>query len=162
MLSTFTTGSVSTDEAYKNFVKKLKAEGSREAVLKEIKEACDDCRPSSPLMCVEFCPIWELKRKHRELFKAIENRPSFTKLVNIAKKDVNFKILDILVEEPHSFNELKNELKEEGYCRRWNTDHCIRPLVEAGLAEEKQGFYKITFKGLENYAFTLKNMMKKY
>lgn len=153
MLYTSTSGLGAYDEAYKNIVNKLKTEEGREAAYMEIKKICDDCRPSSPLKCVEFCPIWELKREHRELFKAIDNRPSFTKLVNTAKKDVNLKILDILVGEPQSFDELVNELEDEGCDRRRSANHYFGPLVKVGLVEEKQGLYKITFKGKVVYNF---------
>jgi len=55
---------VPLSKVYKDLVKKLETGENREAVFMEIREVCENCRPLSPIMCVELCQIWRLKREN--------------------------------------------------------------------------------------------------
>jgi len=139
---------VSLSKVYKDLVKKLETGENREAVFMEIKEICENCRPLSPIMCVELCQIWRLKREYRDAFLLVE-KPSLPELLNLMKNSRRLKIMESLIEKPFSLKDIRDGLKEIGYYHSLSTlrDNYITPLEDADFIQKEDNLYKITSRG---------------
>lgn len=140
-------------ELYKDFDSKLNLGANQEVVLTDILKTCESCRPPNPIMCVESCPIWTLKRKYRDAFKDLAEKPSFADLLHLTKNVRRFKILECLYEKQCTLEELREYLKNAGYSYSLNKlrRHYVKPLVDVSFVEEQNGVYAITFKGKSIY-----------
>lgn len=150
-------------EVYKELVDRLKTRGDIEDICREIREFCENCRPSSPIVCIEFCQIWRLKRELRGTFEALAEKPISTDFLNLVKNDRLLKILEALIEKPCSLKELRGELKERGHYHSLNLlhDRYVEPLAEAELIREENGLYRITSNGKNMYNVLTKNEVAK-
>jgi predicted transcriptional regulator len=148
-MSRLTTKAITKKELYKDFNSKLKRGENQEAVLRDITETCESCRPLNPIMCVESCPIWTLKRKYRDAFEDLAEKPSLTDLLRLSKNERRLKILERLHEKPSSLEELREHLKNAGYPHSLNIlhHHYVKPLADVSFIEEQNGVYAITLKG---------------
>jgi hypothetical protein len=113
-MSRLTTKAITKKELYKDFNSKLKS-GEKLEALRDITETCESCRPLNPIMCVESCPIWTLKRKHRDALEDLAEKPSLTDLLRLSKNERRLKILERLHEKPGTLEELREYLKNSGY-----------------------------------------------
>ena len=152
-MSRLTAKTITKKELYRDFDSKLKLGENQEVVLADITETCESCRPPNPIMCVESCPIWTLKRKYRDAFKELAEKPSLTELLNITKNVRRLKILECLHEKPCTLEALREYLKNVGYSHSLNKlrHHYVKPLVDVSFVEEQNGVYAITFKGKSIY-----------
>ncbi|MCW4041912.1 MAG: hypothetical protein NWE83_14320 [Candidatus Bathyarchaeota archaeon] len=134
---------------YTEILNKLKYGQGSEAVLKEIQEICENCRPSSPIMCIELCEIWKLKREYRDEYTALQNKPNLIKLLKAAQPDSRHKILEMLLEKPTSLLEIYETLKTMDSPLSLNQarDKHIQPLIETGLIHQQDERYYITTTG---------------
>ena len=126
----------------------MKIEENREAVFMEIREVCENCRPLSPMMCVERCQIWRLKREYCDDSFLVE-KPSLQELLNLMKNSRRLKIMESLMEKPFSLKDIRDGLKEVGYYHSLSTlrDIYINPLEDADFIQKEDDLYKLTFKG---------------
>ena len=147
---------------YKELVDRLRAGESCEAIQREITVLCDECRPSNPIMCMELCPVWRLKRDFREVFKAPVKR-NLTDLLRATKNSRRLRILEALIEGPYSLNELGEVLKEAGYYHGLNTirNSYVQPLVDMGFIKMNGDLYKITPWGENAYNILTKSAIAK-
>lgn len=143
---------------YRELADRLRAGGDAEDVCREINALCENCRPTSPVMCMELCQIWGLKREFRDAFEAAARKPSPVDVLNIVKNEKRLKILGVLAEKPYSLEELKH--KFEGTSPNQGpslSGHYIKPLVEASLIREENGLYGITTTGKNAYDLLTKS-----
>jgi len=152
MSRVITQSPVKTD-AIKALARRLKAGGDRNAVLQEIMTICGRCRPSSPLMCVEFCPLWTLKQQYRDAFTALAAQPSLTTLLSLLKTQPHLTILKVLLDAPRDLTRLQQALQTAGepdhlLQLRY---HALQPLLDASLVAEEAGVYRATAKGQSLY-----------
>ena len=114
----------------------------------EIGEVCENCRPLSPMMCVELCQIWRLKREYRDPFLLVK-KPSLPELFNRMKNSRRLKIMESLIEKPLSLKDIRDGLKEKSYYHSLSTlrDSYITPLEDADFIQNEDDLYKITSKG---------------
>ncbi len=152
-MSRLTAKAITKKELYKDFDSKLKRGENQKTVLRDITETCESCRPLNPIICVESCPIWTLKRKYREAFKDLAEKPSLTDFLHLTKNERRLKILERLHEKPCTLEELHEHLKNAGYSHSLNIlrHHYVRPLADVSFVEEQNGVYAITFKGKSIY-----------
>jgi predicted transcriptional regulator len=152
-MSRLTAKTITKKELYKHFDGQLKLGENQEAVLREITETCESCRPPNPIMCVESCPIWTLKRKYRDAFEDLAEKPSLTDLIRLSKNERRLKILERLLEKPCNLEELREYLKHAGYSHSLNIlrHNYVKPLADVSFVEEHNGVYVITFKGKSMY-----------
>lgn len=138
---------------YTEILNKLKYGQSSEAVLKEIQEICENCRPSSPIMCIELCEIWKLKREYRDEYVALQNKPNLIKLLKAAQHDTRREILEMLLEKPTSLLEIYETLKTPDSPISLNQarNKHIQPLIEATLIHQEDERYYITATGKNIY-----------
>lgn len=143
------TASVIKTDVFKELVDKLRRGENTDIVFQEIQELCDNCQPSTPIMCVELCPIWKLKQQYQDSFQALKDKRSLLCLLNLLKNDRRLKIFETLEKKPCTLKEVRDYLKPHGYYHSFSilTTSYLKPLLEAHLLEEKAGVYNITSKG---------------
>jgi len=118
-------------------------------VLKEAKETCKDCHPSTPMICVTRCNIWKLKNEIRKLDRKMKNPNFATNLLNTLKNKRRLQILETLSNEQYSTVRLQQKLKKLGYyhSQRTISEEYVNPLIEVGLVQENHGKYYTTVFG---------------
>jgi predicted transcriptional regulator len=149
---------------YADILNKLKYGQGSEAVLEEIQEICTNCRPSSPIMCIELCEIWKLKREYRDEYAALHNKPNLIKLLKAAQNDRQRKILEILLEKPTSLLEIYEKLKTMDASLSLNQarDKHIQPLLDVSLIHQEDERYHITPTGKNIYNILTNSELDKY
>ena len=115
-------------------------------ILKKSEEACKNCNPLTPLICVTRCNAWKLKNEFRRLTEKVKNPDFVANLLNTLKNRRRMQILRIVSKGRYSISRLQQELKKSGYyhSRKTIVEEYVSPLVEAGLAEETQSQYYAT------------------
>lgn len=148
-MSRLTAKAITKKELFKDFDRQLKLGENQAAVLRAITETCDSCRPLNPIMCVESCPIWTLKRTYRAAFEDLAEKPSLTDLLRLSKNEGRLQILKRLNDKPGTLQELREHLKHAGHSYSKNTlrHRYIQPLVDVSVVEEQNGVYTITING---------------
>jgi predicted transcriptional regulator len=149
---------------YANILNKLKYGQNSEAVLEEIQEICKNCRPSSPIMCIELCEIWKLKREYHDEYAALHNKPNLIKLLKTAQNDRRQKILEILLEKPTSLLEIYEKLKTTDSPLSLNQarDKHLQPLLDVSLIHQEDEHYYITPTGKNIYNILTNSELDKY
>lgn len=147
------TQSLTKKEAVKEFARRLKEGGDRDAVFREIVALCGGCHPSSPLMCVEFCPLWALKQRYSDDFTALAARPSLTGLLTLVKNPRRLQILEVLMDAPRGLKALQRALRAAGYPLRVSLlrQRYLQPLLDASLVDVEAGVYTVTSTGQSLY-----------
>ncbi len=133
-------------ETYLNTKNKAAEQASLAETAKKLEQRCQNCKPLSMLECVADCKVWKLKNEFRQLHKIIQD-PSFTNhLLNTMKNKRRVQILKTLIRGEYTMSELQQELKKLGYCHSQETiiEEYVNPLIEVGLAEEKQQKHQST------------------
>jgi len=147
-----------------NLAKRAEEQLSLAEILKKGEDACKDCNPLSPIVCVARCNIWKLKSELRKLYEKMKNPVFMINLLNTLKNKRRIQILKMISKRRFSISRLQQELKELGYyhSRKTIAEEYINALIEVGLADENQGQYHATtfgcrlnellkdFNGLEN------------
>ena len=141
------------EEAYKELATKFKKEGGRRTFYRELRELCENCRSSSPIVCMDLCQIWKLKTEFREVHKNFV-KPTLKELIDITKSDCNIKILEVLIGKPVLLKDLIDVLKIAGFSYDLNTlcNQNIDLLIKLGLVEEENRFCSITPEGRELFS----------
>jgi predicted transcriptional regulator len=149
---------------YADILNKLKYGQNSEAVLEEIQEICNNCRPSSPIMCIELCEIWKLKREYRDEYAALHDKPNLIKLLKAAQNDHQRKILKILLEKPTSLLEIYEKLKTMDTPLSLNQvrDKYLQPLLDVSLIHQEDERYYITPTGKNIYNILINSELDKY
>lgn len=117
--------------------------------LRESAETCKTCSSMTPAACLSDCRVWKLKNELRRLREKL-NSPAFTeKLLNVLKNNRRIETLHMLSKRRHSIDRLQQELGKSGYCHSQTTivREYVKPLLDAGLADEGQGRYYATIFG---------------
>lgn len=143
------------NNTYKELAEQLKTGEDTEEAYKKINELCTSCRPASPLMCVELCQIWRLKREFHDTLEAIANKPRPIDVLNTVRDEKCLKILGVLNEKQYSLEELEQEF--EGARSNQFGGYCINPLMEAGLIRKEDSLYEITTTGKNAYDLLTKS-----
>lgn len=149
---------------YTEMLNKLKYGQGSEAVLKEIQEICENCRPSSPIMCIELCEIWKLKREYRDEYAALQNKPNLIILLKAAQHGIRRQILEMLLEKPTSLLEIYEALKttDSHLSLNHTRDKHIQPLIETNLIHQEDEHYYITTTGKNIYTILTNSELDKY
>lgn len=154
--------SIARSDAYKEIINKITIGENRDNIYWEITELCEKCRPTNPIICVELCQIWKLKREYREIAKTL-TRPVFMDVLTITRNEIRLKILKTLIEKSCSKKELKEKLKATGHNQSLNvlSQYYIKPLVDFSLIKEEENLYKITSLGTKMYNILTKSEIAK-
>ncbi len=150
--------------SYTEILNKLKYGQGSETVLREIQEICTNCRPSSPIMCIELCEIWKLKREYHDEYVALDDKPNLIKLLKAAQSDHQRKILEMLLEKPTSLLEIHEKLKTLDSSLNLNQarDKYIQPLIEASFIHKEDERYYITSTGKNIYNILINSELNEF
>jgi predicted transcriptional regulator len=119
-------------------VERLKT-GSLHGSLKAISEFCIQCKAGSPLLCVEFCALWEVKRRHIDQLRGYAEGPTPQEVVNALKTKRRFAILRTLAPQALRVPELTRRLNDSG--------HTIRPRDVEDLLAQLTRYRLVTDEG---------------
>jgi len=133
-------------ETHPNPHERAETQASLAESVREWEEACKNCHPPTPIVCMTNCRIWNSKNELRRLHKIISN-PNFTiELLNTLKNKRRLHNWKLISKGHHSIDNIQQELKKIGYTHSLQTiqDEYITPLLKVGLIEEKNNRYYIT------------------
>jgi predicted transcriptional regulator len=119
-----------------------------EQTLQVMEERCKNCNTISPVLCMEQCDTWKVKKELRETNKILSENDHRLRLLNALKNKRRLTMLDILLERPLTLDQLQRKLKEHRYQHSQKTirDY-LQPLIEAGLIEEHDRRFGATLYG---------------
>jgi predicted transcriptional regulator len=119
-----------------------------EQTLQVMEERCKNCNTISPVLCMEQCDTWKVKKELRETNKILSENDHRLRLLNALKNKRRLTMLDILLERPLTLDQLQLKLKEHRYQHSQKTirDY-LQPLIAAGLIEEHDRRFGATLYG---------------
>jgi predicted transcriptional regulator len=130
-----------------HLVERLKT-GNLHGSLKAISEFCAQCKTGSPLLCVEFCALWEVKRKHIDQLKGYTEGPTPQEIVNALKTKRRFAILQALAAQALRVPDLARRLSDDGYAGRpHDVEVLLAQLARYRLVTEENGVYRLSAAG---------------
>jgi hypothetical protein len=136
-------------------------------IISQIEARCHNCKPLSPMSCVEQCEIWKTKNEFLKTSEIMSQSGHLSELFNAIKNVRRLRILDIVSSLPCDTKELQRRLKDIGYyhsCRTIN--EYLEPLLKTGLVKKEGNRYKSTLYGKEINAilkkFNLENTLPKH
>jgi DNA-binding HxlR family transcriptional regulator len=113
--------------------------------LKRLNVECRNCAPTSPLECITRCRVYQLKNELRHLWGAMENPNYMKELFNVLKNETRLCILQAIVNNRCSVNQLQQELnKTERHYGQGALSEYLRPLISVGLATIVRDEYRAT------------------
>lgn len=116
--------------------------------LQVMKERCKSCNVVSPMLCVEQCETWRVKRELQETSKVLAKNNHGLKLLNAIKNNRRLTILAILWERPSSLDGLQRKLKTRGFHHSRKTIiEYLKPLLKAGLVKRSSNRFWLTLYG---------------
>jgi DNA-binding transcriptional ArsR family regulator len=111
------------------------------------------------MFCVERCEVWRTKGEFLELNGTLCADDYMHNLLNALKNDRRQEVIEALSERPRSLKELQERLNGKGYYHSRSTiaHTYVEPLVNVGLAQEKNSKYKLTL-----YGRNFKDLLSKF
>jgi len=110
---------------------------SLEQTLHVMEERCKDCDTISPMLCVEQCGNWSVKKELKETSTLRSENNHSIKLLNAIKNPRRIAMLNILCEHPLPIENLQNKLRTYGFSHSQDTiSDYLKPLMEAGLVKQ--------------------------
>jgi len=144
------------NQRYKELVNRMKS-GETKNIRREIEDFCENCQTSSPIVCAELCQLWKLKRDYPDVLEETEYEPP--NLFNFTKNNKRLTILEVLVQNPTTIEEIREQLERRGHhhSRQALHDQYLLPLQKAGFIQKEETRYKITTLGLNIYTILTTN-----
>jgi predicted transcriptional regulator len=129
--------------------KKMVDEGcTLEQTLQVMEERCKNCNLVSPILCMEQCDTWKVKKELRETNRILSENNHGLRLLNALKNRRRLTMLNVLSERPLTLDRLQRKLKEHGYQHSQKTiKDYLQPLIKAGLIEEHDRRFGATLYG---------------
>jgi DNA-binding HxlR family transcriptional regulator len=128
-----------------------KTESNRElfGTLKSLEAECRNCAPITPFECLNRCQVYKLKNELRRLRETMSNPNYIKELFNALKNTTRLQILQAIVNQPCSINQLQLEIKKAGHLFNQEVliEEYLRPLMAVGLATESRDEYCATMFG---------------
>lgn len=119
--------------------------GNLHGSLKEITEFCAQCKTGSPLLCVEFCALWEVKRQHLDQLRGYAEGPTPQEVVNALKTTRRFAILRTLSDQTLRVPELARRLSADGHAARpHDVEALLAQLARYRLVTDVDGVYRLS------------------
>lgn len=136
-------------------------------IINQIEHQCYNCKPLSPMSCIEQCEIWKIKNEFLKISEIMSQSGHLSELFNVIKNVRRLKILDIISVLPCDIKELQRRLKDNGYYHSCRTiGEYLEPLLMTGLVKKEGNRYKPTLYGKEINAilkkFDLENALPKH
>lgn len=113
-----------------------------------MEERCKNCNVVSPILCMEQCDTWKVKKELRETNKILSENDHRLRLLNALKNRRRLTMLNVLLERPLTLDQLQRKLKEHRYQHSQKTiKDYLQPLIKAGLIEEHNRRFGATLYG---------------
>jgi DNA-binding transcriptional ArsR family regulator/predicted transcriptional regulator len=110
---------------------------SLEQTLDMMEERCKDCDTISPMLCVEQCGNWSVKKELKETNTLRSENNHRIKLLNAIKNPRRIAMLNVLCEHPLPIESLQKKLRTCGFSHSQDTISAyLKPLTEAGLVKQ--------------------------
>jgi len=117
-------------------------------LVNQIEEQCHNCKPLSPMSCMEQCEIWKMKNEFLQIGKILCKKEYRSELFNAIKNVRRLKILNIVSNVPCNLKELQRRLKNGGYYHSIRTiSKYLEPLMSIGLVKKEGDRYTATVYG---------------
>lgn len=117
-------------------------------LINQIEDHCHNCKPLSPMSCIEQCEIWKMKNEFLEIGEILGQSSSLSELFNAIKNGRRLKILDIISTFPYDIKELQKRLKNDEYYHSCHTiSEYLEPLLKTGLVKKVGNIYMSTLYG---------------
>jgi len=136
-------------------------------VVSQIEDHCHNCKPLSPMNCIEQCEIWKMKNEFLKIGEILGQSHHLSELFNAIKNVRRLKILDIVSALPCDIKELQKRLKSNGYYHSCRTiTEYLEPLLQIGLVKKEGNRYISTLYGRKINTmlkgFNLENALPKH
>ena len=126
--------------------------------LQIMQERCKDCEAISPMICVEQCETWTMKKELLETGKLLSQSRHGLGLVNALKNKRRIAILGLLYDQPQSVIALQKKLRDHGFPHSQKTIYdYLKPLIKAGLVKPNGFRFKLTL-----YGHSIRKAVKKH
>ncbi|UCG36442.1 MAG: hypothetical protein JSV64_07505 [Candidatus Bathyarchaeota archaeon] len=113
-----------------------------------LQERCKDCNVITPMLCVEQCSTWSVKKELHETDRILSRHQHELQLVNAIKNRRRLAILRILRNRSMNIRNLQKELGRTRYHHSKKTIYeYLKPLLSAGLVRASSNRYQITLYG---------------
>jgi len=134
---------------FKQRLTKIDQASSLSDALSTAEDYCENCKTSSPMVCVERCDVWRLKHEILEIRRVTGENYHTRQLLNVIKNKRRLRILDALCERSCNVKELQRYLRDSGFyhSRRTIFEAYLKPLMRVGLVREDDFKFKATFYG---------------
>lgn len=128
-------------------------------VLSKADTLCRQCKPASPLHCVDGCDIWRTKNEFVEFNKILGRGKHMHNLLNTLKNSRRKIVMEALSERQYGTKGLQEYLKNNGYRHSKSTidNEYVEPLIETGLVKRDCAKYHLTL-----YGTKLQQILSKY
>jgi len=104
--------------------------------LNSLEAECRNCKPITPLECMNKCRVYKIKNELLHLWETMDNPNYLKELFNVLKNGTRLNILQAIMNNRRSVSELQHELKKTGHKHSQDNikREYLRPLMQAGLA----------------------------
>jgi DNA-binding HxlR family transcriptional regulator len=115
-------------------------------MLKSLNAECSTCKPVTPLECITRCKVYKVKNELWHLRESMNNPEYLKELFNVLKNETRLQIIQAIVTDRYSINDLQQRLRKAGHSQSQNTitEECLQPLMALGLANESRDQYYVT------------------
>jgi len=136
-------------------------------IVSQIEDRCHNCKPLSPMRCIEQCEIWKMKNEFLKIGDILGQGNNLSELFNVIKNVRRLKILDIISELPCDIKELQKRLKTHGHYHSCRTiGEYLEPMLKIGLVKKEGNRYMSTLYGRKINAmleaFNFRNVLPRH
>lgn len=113
-----------------------------------MEDRCRCCNAISPLLCLEECSTWEVKKELNQITNVISKPGHALRLLNAVKNRRRLEILRILRDRPLAISVLQKKLRSRGFRHsRKTVRQYVKPLLQVGLVRENNKRFDLTIYG---------------
>ena len=121
---------------------------SLEQTLHVMEARCKTCNTVSPLICVEQCGTWKVKRELKDIHRSLERKNHAVTLLNALKNRRRLTILNLLQKQGMKKTQLQKKLKSIGFSHSQEViSQYLKPLLSARLVREDNNKFELTLYG---------------
>lgn len=115
-----------------------------------MEEKCKECSIITPMMCMEQCETWRVKKELRETMQKLSKENHWAKLLNSLKNRRRLIILNLLRRRPISIESLQKGLKDSGFNHSQKTiQQYLKSLFDTGLILKTNEQIGLTLYGIK-------------
>ncbi len=130
---------------------------SLEQTLQLMEERCKGCNAISPILCVDQCETWKVKKELRETSRMLSDDDHGLELLTAIKNERRLKILAVLGKRFSTIEDLQKQLREHEFHHSKETiKQYLKPLLKAGLIRKLGKHFRLTLYGRKVYAAVTK------